>query len=235
MKRIIIIAILVSVIFLISCTNLENYVPIEKYDEVHVAYVEAKQDRTELENENKSLQSDIDNLENEVEKYQKLLENLNSLLQNVYYVYQEKSDGSSVWGTGFSLQYGNRIFLVTAGHAVRGEYGLFENLEFRANFSDEWLFPELLVYENDFYNNRDYAIFYSDKITSGLYFDLNNSYPKYILGNGDNNIFKGFDAYNLIEGESGSPLIDIDGEVIGIVTGNIVDIDLVLEAIDNMK
>ena len=99
----------------------------------------------------------------------------------------------------------------------------------------DWIYPKLLIYENDFNGNRDYAILYSDKITNGFEYDLDNSYPKFILGNADNNILKEFNIDNLIEGESGSPVIDLDGEVIEIATGNHVDIDLIIEAIDSLE
>ena len=50
---------------------------------------------------------------------------------------------------------------------------------------------------------------------------------------GDNALKKS-SVSNLIEGESGSAVIDIDGEVARIATGGYVDIDLVIEAIDNL-
>jgi len=59
-----------------------------------------------------------------------------------------------------------------------------------------------------------------------------------LLGNEKLNIIK--DIYdNNIEGESGSPIIDNEGEIIGIDTTDIInyytDIDIVLRAIDNLE
>ena len=235
-KKLLIIISIISILFLVSCTNLDNYVPVEEYNELHSAYVEAKQDRTDLENENKSLKSDIDNLETEVERYQNLIANLNDLLGSVYYGYAENNNWILDGFTAFSLKYNDKFYIITAGHCVENlDTGRMTNFKFKANFDDSWVYPKLLIYENDFYNNRDYAILYSDEVISGLDFDLENTFPRYILGNGKNNIFKEHDTYNLIEGESGSPVIDMDGELIGIATGSFTDTDLVIEAIENLE
>ncbi|NQT66188.1 MAG: hypothetical protein HQ569_01260 [Actinobacteria bacterium] len=235
------------ILFLNSCTNLADYVPIEKYNELQSTYaaiddkyIKSNQDRIDLGIENKSLKVDVGNVENKIESYKNLINNLNDLLANVYYGYAENNKNESDGFTAFSINYNDKYYLITAGHAAHYKYndidtGVYTYFKFKANFSNEWIYPKLLTYENDFMGNRDYAILYSDKITNGLDFDLNNSYPEYILGNEDNNIFKQFDIYNLVEGESGSPVVDIDGEVIGIATGNFVDIDLVIEAIDNLN
>lgn len=179
------------------------------------------------------LEKELSDSREETEEYQKLISGLNSLLRNVYYGYQKKSDGSSSWGTGFSIEYKEKYFLVTAGHIVDSEYGVFKNLGFKANFSDEWIYPKLLVYENDFQYGKDYAVFYSDKIDSGFKtgkYEL----PAFILGNGKLNIIKDNTSQS-ISGESGSPIININGEVIGIMTGASTNIDYVLEAIDNLE
>lgn len=208
------------ILFLISCTPTE----VKTVEKIVTKTIE---DTTRIDELNKQLA--ISN--KETEKYQKLIANLNELLKNVYYVYQKKNDGSSSWGTGFSLEYKGKYYLITAGHIVDGKYGKFINLGFKSNFANDWIYPKLLTYDVI----RDYAIFYSDKITSGLDFDLKNSYPEFILGNEDNNIFKEFNTFNLIEGECGSPIIDLDGEIIGIATGSFVDINLVIETIDNLN
>jgi len=31
-------------------------------------------------------------------------------------------------GTGFSLEYKDKFYLITAGHAIENEYGIFKNL-----------------------------------------------------------------------------------------------------------
>lgn len=181
----------------------------------------------------------IEQLEIEVQQYQDLIGNLNELLKNVYYGHAENENWILDGFTAFSIEYQGKFYLITAGHTVEeNEYGRFYNHKFKANFSDEWIYPKLLTYENDFEGNRDYAILYSDKITSGLNFDLNNSSLRYILGNGDNNIFKEYRTYKLVEGESGSPVINIGGDVIEICIGLMIknqDINIVLEAIDNLK
>ena len=223
-----------------GCLN--NYVPVEDYSELQSAYdtisdkyVEANQDRIDLSIENKNLKSDVDNLENETEKYQVLLRDLNSLLKNVYYGYASNSEWISDGFTAFSMEYGERYYILTAGHCIHYNFGgldtgLYTTIKFKNN-SGDFIYPKLLAYENDYY--RDYAILFSDKVTSGLDFDLNNSYPEFILGNRNLNTIK--NEYDLKDGESGSPVIDLDGQVIGIATGNFVDIDLVIKAIDNLK
>lgn len=182
----------------------------------------------------------IDELEIELKQYQALLSEVNSLLENVYKGNAKNSNWTADEFTAFSLEYKDKFYLITAGHCVHYKYagtdtGVFTNFSFKANFSDKIIYPKLLKYENDFVNNRDYAILYSDKIKDGLDFDLIQTSPEYILGNENDNVLKEFSLYNLLDGESGSPVIDIDGQVISIATGNFVDIDLVIEAIDSLK
>lgn len=179
----------------------------------------------------------INELNAELAQYKHLIASLNELLENVYYVYQKKSDGSSSWGTGFSLKYKSKFYLITAGHAVNGEYGIFKNLGFEDN-NGKWIYPKLLDFNNDYINRNDYAIFYSDKILDGLNIDNENDNPEFIIGNEKFNTIKDIGKIN-IAGESGSPIIDIEGEIIGILTTDIysyyTDIDLVIEAIDNLE
>ena len=158
---------------------------------------------------------------------------MNELLSNVYYVYQKKSDGSSIWGTGFSIEYQGNYYLVTVGHAIENEYGIFKNLGFK-DIGNRWIYPKLLAYENDFRGHRDYAILFSDKVTSGLNYALNNSFPQYMLGNLNVNILRRYTRAG-VDGECGSPIVDLSGEVVGIYTGDFVDIDIILEAIDNLN
>ena len=244
MKKFLILVLIIPIFLMAGC--LDNYVPVEDYSELQSAYdtisdkyVEADQDRIDLRNENKNLKSDIGNLENETEKYQTLLRNLNSLLENIYYGYASNANWESEGFTAFSLNYRDKIFLITAGHCIHYNFegldtGLYTKIKVK-NFKGDWIYPKLLKYENDFNSNRDYAILYSDKINSGLDFDINNNFPKFILGNRNLNTIKDFSIHTLKDKESGSPIIDIDGEVIEIATGNFVDIDLVLDAIDNLK
>jgi len=247
MKKTTILAFIVSIIFLVGCVNLDEYVPLEKYNS-EISELENKLEESSniidnndieilgLKQEVNTLENDLELKGVELEKYRSLANNFNELLSSVYYGWAINNIGGVEDGfTAFSMEYKGKFYIATAGHCVENEYGKFSNFKFKANFSDIWVYPKLLIYENDFDNNIDYAIFYSDKVINGLNFDINNSYPKFILGNGDNNILKEFDKYNLIEGESGSPVVGINGQVMGIATGNFVDIDIVLEAIDNLK
>ena len=134
------------------------------------------------------------------------------------------------------MEYGGKTYLVTAGHCVhykddKIDTGLYTYFKFKAN-SNVWIYPKLLTYENDFVGNRDYAIFYSDKIKTGLNYDLKNSEPDYRLG--INKLIQENNNWGR-DGECGSPIIDLDGEVIGIHIGYLTDIDLVLEAIDGLE
>jgi len=171
----------------------------------------------------------IDELESEVQQYQNLIANLNDLLKNIYYVYGE-GGGTWVEGIGFALEYKNKFYLITAGHAVDGEWGIHKNLGFKS-IDNEWIYPKLLTYEvTD--TVPDYAIYYSDKIDNGLEYDLNNSEPDYRLG--INKLIQENNNWG-VDGECGSPIIDLDGEVIGIHVGYLSDIDNVLEAIDSLE
>jgi len=246
MKKIFIILVIISIFCLVGCLDISQYVPIDEYYNKLVELDEANSETESKSLEILGLKEEVNTLENdlelsneEIEKYNNLIGNLNDLLSNVYYGYAENSNYISEGFNVFSMKYGDKIFLITAGHCIHYNFegldtGLYNTIRIRQNKGD-WIYLKLLTYENDFVGNRDYAILYSDKIISGLDFDINNSYPEYILGNEDSNIIKQFDIYNLLEGESGSPVINIDGEIMGISTGNFVDIDLIIEAIDNLK
>ncbi|MCJ7666175.1 MAG: hypothetical protein MUO59_05505 [Actinobacteria bacterium] len=175
---------------------------------------------------------EIDRLNEELDRYKELLNNLDDLLKNVYYGRANNDNWIFDEFTAFSVGYKNKYYIITAGHVVETEeYGKCYNHSFRADFSDDWMYPELLDYEvTD--TVPDYSIFYSDKIVSGLGYDLNNTEPDYRLGidrliHENNNWGE--------SGSCGSPVIDLDGEVIGIHVGYMSDIDLVIEAIDNLK
>jgi hypothetical protein len=187
------------------------------------------------------LKNEIDKKVEELGKYRNLISGLNSLLKNVYYGYASNDRYIADGFTAFSLNYNDKYYLITAGHCAHYKYGnedsgLYTYFKFKANFSDEWIYPKLLTYENDFNNYHDYAIFVSNKIDSGLIIDKDNDKPAYILGSENLNINTiKYVVSMAIPGESGSPVIDLDGEVVGIQTGNIVDIDIILNAIDNLK
>jgi S1-C subfamily serine protease len=176
----------------------------------------------EIENTDK-----INELELELQQYKELISNLNNLLSNVYYMECENA-GYSNWGTGFSIAYNDTFYILTAGHYVEDiEHGTGKYSNFKFKVNDEWIYPELLHYEVTDYL-PDYAIFYSDKISSGLDYDLVNTEPDYRLGidvliEENNNWGE--------QGSCGSPIIDLDGEVIGLHVGYLQDIDIVLDKI----
>lgn len=171
----------------------------------------------------------IEILENEIKQYQDLICNLNEYLNNIYYCYNDNGT-YIVWGTGFSLQYNDKYYLITAGHAVMQDGDYHPNLGFK-NYKNEWIYPKLLKYEAT-ETTPDYAIFYSDKVNEGLGYDLSNTEPDYRLGVDisieENNTWGE-------TGSCGSPVIDQDGEVMGLHVGYFQDIDEVLNAIDSIE
>jgi len=178
----------------------------------------------------------IEELEVELKQYQELIGNLNQYLSYIYPMKVSNSDYSSE-GIGFSIKYKDKFYMITAGHGVHYTYDntdvLFTNFKFLDN---GWISLKLLDYNNDYTNNNDYAIFVSDKLDNGFNIDLDNDNPLFIIN--DTNFISGY-TRKTIEGESGSPVIDINGEVTEIATTDLysynTDIDIVLEAIDNLK
>lgn len=244
-KRIIITILIISIIVLSGCINLDNYITIEEYNSLKEAHSNAveeysnlKYDYNSLKVLNYDLQNKVNSQEEVIVKYQNLISNLNELLDNVYYGYGSNSNWESDGFTAFSIEYKGKYYIITAGHCVHYKLGNIDNgLYTTLKIKDDdgkWIYPKLLTYENDFNGNRDYAVLYSDKVEGGLEYNLDNSNHDFILGQGSNNILKEFNIYNLVEGESGSLIINISGEVMGIATGQFVDIDVVLEAIDNL-
>lgn len=224
MKNILIIIALLIIFFNVSCqsslivdtvgtTNIPETVIVTE-----TVIVEDTAKINELENQ-------LADSQKETEKYQELIGNLNGLLKNVYYVYGE-GNGTFVYGTGFSLEYNDRYYLITAGHIVDGEWGIHKNLGFRIN--NKWIYPKLLAYKvTD--TIPDYAIFYSDKIKDGLNYDLINTEPDYRLG--IDIVIQENNNWGEV-GSCGSPVIDLDGEVIGLHVGYLQDIDEILQAIN---
>lgn len=219
MKYIFIILILISIL-LIGCDS--NYVLADTVPETVVVTQIVTQEVT-VEDTAK-----IEQLELELQQYKDLIGNLNELLSNVYEVRGELSNGAWTGGTGFSIKYNNKYYLITAGHVIDNEYGIFKNLGFKVN--NEWIYPKLLSYENDFNIGKDYSIFYSDKITDG--FEIGKfELPVYILGYGKLNTIREMEIGT--QGESGSPIINLNGEVVGIMTGGVVNINKITKTIDN--
>ncbi len=170
-----------------------------------------------------------------------LLNNTNRILSTVYFGtadIDEKKEAKDF--TAFSIIYKDRFYLITAGHCIEYEKIKYKNFKFMANNGRTWLVPELLVYENDYINNTDYAIFSKDKIiTTGLYPAAKDEdqTPQYVLGNieKDLNLVKKY--MDARQGESGSPVINSKCHVIGIMIkedGSYTPIQEVLDAIDKL-
>jgi len=190
MKSIFFLLILILLIFNVACTNYEDYVTIEEYnnlkgrlDDILDNYSNLQQEYNQLKVDNYDLENSLNSTEKDLEKYQKLLNNLNDLLANVYYVYGKNTyidHYTEVWGTGFSIEYSGKYYLITAGHIVDGEWGIHENLGFR-DIDNNWIYPELLAYIVTV-TMPDYAIFYSDKVENGFQVAINETEPDYRLG-----------------------------------------------------
>ncbi len=214
MKYIFIILILISIL-LIGCDT--QYVLADTVPETVVVTQIVTQEVT-VEDTAK-----IEELELELQQYKDLISNLNEYLNCVYYIKGSNSNYINE-GTAFSIKYNDKYYVISAGHLVENEYGKF------SNFKCNDISLKLLAYENDFKMGNDYAIFYSDKIIDG--FEIGKfELPVYVLGYGKLNTFREMEIG--VQGESGSPIINLNGEVVGIMTGSVVNIDKVIKTIDN--
>lgn len=236
MKKCTIIFILLIALILSGCSKeIVADVTISTIVETTVTETTVNNDYINLKVENDRLVTENNKLKADNEAYSYLLNNLNSLLKNVYYGYASNDKYILDGFTAFSIYYKDKYYLITAGHCVEsGEVGKMTSFKFKANFLDEWIYPKLLTYENDFYNDKDYAVFYSDKISDGFIKYSNNiEGKKYILGSINNklNVFREYSG-NGIPGESGSPAININQEVVGIYNNRFTNIQVVLNKID---
>ena len=110
---------------------------------------------------------------------------------------------------------------------------------FKANFSDDWIYPELIGYKAEFWNLDDYAVFYSEDVNDGFEISGIETTDNYLPGSID----KGLSVFRHLgdssrRGESGSPVINEYGEVIGIyvVYGLVyTPIQLALDIIDEYE
>jgi hypothetical protein len=191
----------------------------------------------ELQNDYDKLKADYEDLFDKNIKYEELINNLNSLLKNVYYGYSNNENFENEF-TAFSLNYNDKYYLITVGHAVEQDGQKYTDFKFKPNFSDEWIYPELLTYKFDYDNKRttlsyDYAIFYSNIIADGLIPEIDRDFPEFVLGNCKFNIVR--NNGTAIPGESGSPIINLDGEVTGMLSAPFTDIDIILQAIDELN
>ncbi len=171
----------------------------------------------------------------ELQQYKDLVSNLNEYLGYVYVIEVSNSNYSSE-GLGFTIEYEDDFYMITAGHGIHYVYEDYDILytNFRFKPENTWIQLELLDYNNDYINKKDYAIFTSSEIEEGFEVDLDNDNPLYRIGD------KILDyKITTIEGESGSPVIDIQGQVTEIATTDYysynTDIDIVLEAINLNK
>jgi len=170
-----------------------------------------------------------------------LLDNTNKILSTVYYGTadtDEKTEAKNF--TAFSIIYKDTFYLITAGHCIEYEDVKYKNFKFKANNGMFWIIPDLLIYENDYADNYDYAVFYrKNSIRMGLYpaTGEEDMSPQYVLGNieRDLNLVKRYKDAR--QGESGSPVINSKCHVVGIMIkndGSYTPIQAVLDAIDNI-
>jgi V8-like Glu-specific endopeptidase len=187
--------------------------------------------------------ADIDSTINErtarLSSAELLLNNTNRILSTVYFGTADTDERKEAKDfTAFSIIYKDKYYLITAGHCIEYENIKYKNFKFIANNSRTWLAPGLLTYENDYANNKDYAIFYKENlITMGLYpaAKEEDQSPQYVLGNTerDLNLIKKYK--DAMQGESGSPVINSKCHVVGIMIkkdGSYTPIQEVLDAID---
>jgi len=186
-----------------------------------------------------TLISNNSNMQREIIKYENIIPNLDESINNVYFgIAIDKF--YIVKFTAFSIEYENKYYLITAKHSIINKDKIIKNIRFKSNSGSAWIYPELLYCKDNFSNNDDLAIFYSDKINNGFKIDTENDKPNYVLGNKylNINIIRNFNIKTK-KGESGSPIIDSDGEVMGIIinTDNrfYTPINSVVQAIDNLN
>lgn len=189
-----------------------DYIPKGQLEELKRAYFLAQEDIIKL-------QEEMAGLEGNPLKLKVLLNNINDLLKNVYIGSTSPKETEYTF-TAFKIIYKDKSYIVTAGHCVADNYGEKGSFKFKANFSQEWIYPELLGYKAEFFNLDDYGVFYSSDITGGLKVTGDLSKPSennYVLGSMDKqlSIFRNLGDSSQ-KGESGSPVINDVGEVIGI-------------------
>lgn len=167
-----------------------------------------------------------------------LLDNINMILTTLYYGTADKGDVKEDKNfTGFSMQYNDKFYIITAGHCIEFDGQKYNNFKFKPSKGENWLKPELLDYKSDYKNNNDYAIFYLDNpIHTGLIPAKpgEDMTPKYILGNLERNLNLVKQFGDTIEGESGSPVLNSNCHVIGVVIksdGAYTPISVVLDAL----
>ncbi len=169
-----------------------------------------------------------------------LLNNTNLILKTVFFGTADTEDKEEAKDfTAFSMIYKDKFYIITAGHCVEMENIKYKNFKFKANYRYNWIYPDLILYNNDFTNNNDFAIFYDRTVTLGLIPAEPNEdmTPQYVLGNIERNLNIIRRYKDAKEGESGSPILNSKCHVIGILIkkdGDYTPIDIVLKALENI-
>ena len=170
-----------------------------------------------------------------------LINNTNAILSTIYYGTADAEESESAKDfTAFSLIYKEKFFLITAGHCIEMDGEKYKNFRFKSNNKSYFITPKLIDYNSDYTNNIDYAIFYDPNlIRSGLYpaADNEDKTPLYILGNleRDLNFIKNYS--NARKGESGSPVLNSNCHVVGILiknSGTFTPISVLLDALNRI-
>ena len=211
--------------------DLNNYVTKEEYEKLYSDYLEQQKNIEDLEKK-------IDSLKTEPEKLKEFLNSLNKLLKNVYIGSSDPAEIQYTF-TAFSIEYKGKYYLITAGHCISDNFGKEGKFKFQANFSSEWVYPELLVYKAEFWNLDDYGVFFSEKINGGLEVSDEVTEDIYALGSIEKemNVFRNLKTSSQ-KGESGSPVINENGDVVGIlvVAGlKYTPIQLVIDKINSLE
>jgi len=184
----------------------------------------------------KNLKEQVAQLKLQPGNLKKLLNNMNDLLKNVY-IGSTAPEELAYTFTAFTILYNGKTYIITAGHCVADNYGEEGTFKFKSNFSQNWVYPDLLGYKAEFYNLDDYGVFYAEGMSGGFEVSDKNTEDQFLLGSIDKGLSV---ARNLGDsskrGESGSPVINEDGQVVGIyvVYGlEFTPIQLALDVIDN--
>jgi hypothetical protein len=193
--------------------------------------------KTRLDDESiKNLEEQVEQLKLQPGNLKKLINNMNDLLANVY-IGSAAPEELAYTFTAFTILYNGKTYIITAGHCVADNYGKEGTFKFKANFSQDWIYPDLLGYKAEYYNLDDYGVFYMEGISGGFEVSDKKTEDQFLLGS----IEKGLSiARNLGDsskrGESGSPVINENGQVVGIyvVYGlEFTPIQFALDVIDN--
>lgn len=171
--------------------------------------------------------------------FDRLLNNVNNIaFDTIYYGYATTEQGKGHSFTAFSLYYNGKYYIITAGHNVENNGLKYKDFVFKRSDKNIEIRPKLLFYENDYESNKDYAVFYDDKIMKGLKPAENDLVPAFVAGSIEKkaNIIKRYDVSSIaIEGESGSPVLNKECRVVGILIKSrmeYTDLAIVIQALE---